>query len=122
MRFLSDEDVYESTVRAVEAWGHDVVRAREAGLTQADDEQVLRAAARDGRLLLTRDRHFGGLVFLAGQGPGVIYLRIAPSDVGKTHEQLKRVLENHPEEALREAFVVVEAGRYRLRRLVRPQT
>ena len=68
---------------------------------------------------MTRDRDFGGLVFVCGFGSGVIYLRIVPSTLQAVHQELVRVLAMHSEDTLRSAFVVVEAGRHRVRHLYR---
>lgn len=117
MRFLADQDVYALTVRTLRGWGHDVRTAREADLAQAHDVDLLQAAEIDRRILVTRDRDFGSLVFVARAGRGVIYLRMTPSTVQAVHDELHRLLENHPEDELCNAFAVVEPGRYRIRTL-----
>jgi hypothetical protein len=43
MKFLSDQDVYASTVRFLLGLGHDVSTARQLGLAQADDTELLLA-------------------------------------------------------------------------------
>ncbi len=79
MKFLADQDIYAVTVRLLAGMGHDAVPAAQLGLSQADDMDLLRVAQQQGRILVTRDRDFGGLVFVQGAGKGVIYLRILPS-------------------------------------------
>ena len=44
--------------------GHDVVTAKELGMEQAADEELLQEAKRLDRRLLTRDKDFWALVFL----------------------------------------------------------
>jgi hypothetical protein len=66
---------------------------------------------------VTRDRDFGALVFLQRQHAGVIYLRAAPRELASVHTELDRVLGEHSEPNLASAFVVVESGRHRFRRL-----
>ncbi|MGM0486480.1 MAG: DUF5615 family PIN-like protein [Planctomycetota bacterium] len=44
MKFLADQDVYAITVAFVDGLGHDVVRAAELGLAQAEDAELLRVA------------------------------------------------------------------------------
>jgi predicted nuclease of predicted toxin-antitoxin system len=99
--------------------GHDAVRALQIGLSQAADEELLLAAARQGRILLTRDRDFGSLVFVKSLGAGVIYLRILPSTQNAVHSELERVLMAYPEDDLKNAFVVVGPDGHRIRRLPR---
>ena len=44
MRFLLDQDVYGTTARLLDSFGHDVVRVAQIGLAQAEDEELLRVA------------------------------------------------------------------------------
>jgi len=72
MRFLLDQDVYATTARLLSGLGHDVISVTQIGLAQTDDEDLLRAAQDQTRLLVTRDRDFGGLVFVNALGSGVL--------------------------------------------------
>jgi predicted nuclease of predicted toxin-antitoxin system len=117
MKFLADQDVYAATIRFLNGLGHDVVSAAQIGMSQADDADLLRTAQAQGRILITRDRDFGGLVFVAGMSSGVLYLRLLPSTMAAVHSELERVLNIYSEPELLKAFVVVEAGRHRFRKL-----
>jgi predicted nuclease of predicted toxin-antitoxin system len=96
--------------------GHDVVTASAIGLSDAKDSEILERAAVDRRVLLSRDKDFGALVFVQKLGQGVIYLRITPLTIQATHNQLKEVLERNSESDLAKAFVVIEPGGYRIRK------
>ena len=117
MKFLADQDVYATTVRFLSGLGHDVVTARQLGLAQAEDAEVLRVTHEQGRIFVTRDRDFGRLVFVQGSGPGVIYLRVVPSTQASVHAELARVLTLYGEQELQASFVVMEPGRHRIRKL-----
>ena len=117
MKFITDQDVYAVTVRYLRELDYDVITASETGLSKADDTELLRKAKEQSRILVTRDRDFGGLVFVEGLGSGVIYLRMLPSTKNAVHEELERMLKSYSEDELKKAFVVVEAGRHRFRRL-----
>jgi predicted nuclease of predicted toxin-antitoxin system len=116
MKFLTDQDVYAATVGFLQGMGHDVVTASQLGLGQAADSEILQAAHDQNRLLVTRDRDFGGLVFVQGASPGVIYLRLMPSTLDPVHAELERVLTSYTETELQGSFVVVEPGRHRMRK------
>ena len=60
------------------------------------------------------------MVFAEGMGSGVIYLRMPPSTQNAVHEELKRILKIYSEAELKKAFIVVEAGRHRFRRIPDP--
>ncbi|HUS46619.1 MAG TPA: DUF5615 family PIN-like protein [Phycisphaerae bacterium] len=117
MRFLLDQDVYESTRQFLVEEGHDVLTVSQCGLATAEDRRILEEAQRQQRILVTRDRDFGQLVYLKRMATGVIYVRTGGSTLTHVHTQLGEVLQQHSERALRGAFVVVEPGRYRFRRL-----
>jgi predicted nuclease of predicted toxin-antitoxin system len=116
MKFLSDQDVYAATVRFLSGLGHEVVSAAQLSLAQADDAELLRIAHEQSRLFITRDRDFGGLVFVQGDGAGVIYLRMLPSTQNTVHAELERTLALYSEQELQGSFVVIEPGRHRIRR------
>lgn len=118
MRLLTDQDVYAATVQFLRELGHDVATAAERSLLQSADAELLRAAHADGRVFVTRDRDYGGLVFMQELRAGVLYLRVLPSTLQAVHNELARILGLYSEEELQGAFVVVEPGRHRLRRSV----
>jgi predicted nuclease of predicted toxin-antitoxin system len=116
MHLLADQDVWATTVSFLRSLGHDVTTASDLGLAQADDDELLSTAQQQARILLTRDRDYGSLVFVQGNAPGVIFLRILPSTKATVHGELERVLTLYSEAELQTAFVVVEPGRHRIRR------
>ena len=117
MRFLIDQDVYAATARFLRHLQHDVVQVAQIGLSQADDTELLRVAQEQNRILVTRDRDFGNLVFVQALGAGVIYLRILPSTQQTIHSELEKVLTIYSEAELGRAFVVIEPRGHRIRRL-----
>ncbi len=117
MKFLLDQDVYTCTARFLEGLGHDVVTAADINCSRSSDSELLRIAQEQERIFVTRDRDFGGLVFVKGLGAGVLYLRILPSTQNRVHKELEAVLKSYPENELKRAFVVVEPGRYRFRKI-----
>lgn len=116
MRFLTDQDVYASTIHFLSGLGHEVVTAAHLGLARAKDADLLRVTHDEARLFVTRDRDFGTLVFVDEGGAGVLYLRMSPSTENAVHTELARVLTLYSERELADSFVVVEPGRHRLRR------
>jgi predicted nuclease of predicted toxin-antitoxin system len=97
MRFLLDQDVYAITARFLSDAGHDVVLVAQLGLSQASDEEILRVAQEQDRILITRDRDYGNLVFVRAIGYGVLYLRVLPSTISSVHNELARVIQTYSE-------------------------
>lgn len=116
MRLLIDQDVYAATVRYLRGLGHDVVTAAEKGMSRSEDADLLRSAQAEDRVFVTRDRDYGGLVFVQSLGAGVLYLRALPSTLAAVHDELGRVLALYNEEDLLGSFIVVEPGRHRVRK------
>jgi predicted nuclease of predicted toxin-antitoxin system len=117
MRFLTDQDVYATTIRFLSGLGHDLVTAAQLDLAQAEDAELLRVAQEQGRVFVTRDRDFGRLVLVEAAGTGVIYLRMLPSTQVAVHAEFERVLALYSEQELQSWFVVIEPARHRIRRL-----
>jgi len=118
MRLLTDQDVYEVTVRFLRDLGHDVVRVRDIGLSAASDEEILRTATMQERVLVTRDRDFGRLVFLRKRThSGVILLRITPRTVSEVHLRLRKFLERFRTASMKNVFVSIGPYGYRIRRM-----
>ncbi|MFB2972824.1 DUF5615 family PIN-like protein [Aerosakkonema sp. BLCC-F183] len=78
MKFLIDQDVYAVTAKFLMDTGHDVILVSQINLAQASDEEILTADQEQNRILVTRDRDYGNLVFVRAIGTGVIYLRVLP--------------------------------------------
>ncbi len=119
MRFLLDQNVYSKTAEYLRNLDHQVVTATEIGFARASDIALLDVARNERRVLVTRDRDFGALIFVRDLGAGVIYLRITPSTIEAVHAEFARVLSQHSEQELSNAFVVIEPGRHRFRTLPR---
>jgi hypothetical protein len=56
--FYTDNHIAFDTAVELQALGHTVVRCQALGLKDADDEERLRASARNGWILLTHDKGF----------------------------------------------------------------
>ena len=117
MKFLLDQDVYAVTARFLTESGRDVLLVAQIGFSQASDEEILRTAQDRSRILVTRDRDYGNLVFIRKIGTGVIYLRILPSTVNAVHNEISRIVQTYSEIELSRGFVVVEPDGHRFRQL-----
>jgi len=114
--FLADESCDFAVVRALRAAGYDVLAVAERS-PGAHDEDVIRLATSERRILLTEDKDFGQLVFAAGKETcGVIFIRYPAS---LRSELPQRVLDAVKRESARmqTAFVVLQPKRMRISRL-----
>ncbi|MFP4250302.1 MAG: DUF5615 family PIN-like protein [Armatimonadota bacterium] len=116
MKWYADESVEKRIVDALRAAGHDVVAVSEIA-PSTRDEDVLLDATRRGRLLLTNDTDFGGLVFGRGfKAHGIMLLRLSTPDARKKADRLTDILPTI-ETRIAGHFVVVEDAAIRVRPL-----
>jgi len=117
VKFLLDQDVYAVTAKVLSQAGYDALPVAQLGLARANDEDILRVAQEQNRILVTRDRDYGNLVFVKAIRTGVIYLRILPTTLNTVHKELIHIIQTYSEEELARAFVVVDSRGHRLRKL-----
>ena len=112
MRFLADESCDFAVVRALRSAGHNVLAIAEVS-PRIGDEEVLRHARDEKRVLLTEDTDFGELVYAEGLGSsGVVLFRFPATTrsaiVAATIDAVNRIGEE-----LSSRFTVVQPGRVR---------
>jgi predicted nuclease of predicted toxin-antitoxin system len=113
MRFLADENFPGNVAIPLELEGHDVfwVRLRSPGAKDAD---ILSRAQAEKRILLTFDKDFGELAFLAGlpSACGIILFRLDAASPKQQRDRIMAVLHQKIEWA--NHFAVVGEDRIRL--------
>jgi hypothetical protein len=116
MRFLADENFPRLAAVALESAGHDVVWVR-LSMPGAPDRDVLAAAARESRILLTFDKDFGELAARSALPAdcGVVLFRVPPPHSNRAGQRLAaRIMARSDWKG---HFSVMQPGRVRMRRL-----
>ena len=112
MRFLVDECTGPAVARWLAEQGHDVFCVYESARGASDDE-VLRRAFDEHRILITNDRDFGEKVYRESHPHyGVIYLRLSDERSAAKIAVLERLLLSYAPQ-LPDRFVVVSEARVR---------
>jgi predicted nuclease of predicted toxin-antitoxin system len=113
MRFLADESCDFAVVRALRSAAHDVSAVSEFQ-RRSIDRDLIEAAFADRRILLTEDKDFGWLVFVAhATCPGVILIRFPASARQILASSIKRLVDDFGPR-LEGAFVVLRPGFVRI--------
>jgi predicted nuclease of predicted toxin-antitoxin system len=119
VRFLSDQSCDFAVVRAFRAARHDVRSAREESPSIPDDDVAAWAVA-DDRIVLAEDKDFGHLVHVPTVPcVGVVFLRFPASARSTMSAQVCDAVARLGER-LRGAFAVIQPGKVRVTRGIRP--
>ena len=117
-RLLADENIPARAIDALRDADCDVLSIREHAPESSDDE-VLRIAVAQGRILLTFDRDYGELIF--GQGhaapPSVLYFRMFPAGPREVSDAVLSLLADA--ESIDDSMVIVSRQGIRRRRFPR---
>ena len=112
MRFLADESCDFAVVRALRSAGHDVLAIAEVS-PRIEDEEVLKLALDEKRVLLTEDTDFGELVYAEGLGSSGVVLFRFPAAARRAIGDAALDVANRIGDELSSRFTVVQPGRIR---------
>ena len=85
MKFLLDMGLAQSTAAFLRSQGHNAVHLREQGLQRMQDEDIIRKAIEEDRVILTHDLDFGRIVALSRESlPSVVTFHL--QDMRATNE------------------------------------
>lgn len=118
MRILADMGCSPRMVRKLRDEGHDVIDLREHGLERLPDEDILRKARDENRVVLTFDLDFGTLLAQAATaGPSVVLFRLGTTTTAVLLDRITEVLNQESKTLQQGAIIVVEKFRLRIRQL-----
>lgn len=115
MKFLADEGVDIAIVKGLRAVGFDVYYVIEEIRSLSDDE-LLRTAYSENRVLITRDKDFGELVFrLHMLHTGVVLVRLEGYNTQERSKIVCKVISQYQDQ-LNGAFTVIQPNAVRIRK------
>lgn len=116
MRFVADEGVDLQIVKALRAKGHDVLYIAETNSGESDDV-ILDFANTQNRILITRDKDFGELIFRESMvHSGIILNRLYQLKAKEKAILVVAVVEKYGEQ-LANSFTVIQPEKVRIRRM-----
>jgi predicted nuclease of predicted toxin-antitoxin system len=119
LRFLVDENLSDETVELLKELGFDVKGVGQAGLRGCEDEEVVRFAERENRIIVTLDLGYGSIYYFSKKGEvGMIVLRVHPPIVEEVNRVLKSFLEkvDLEKEKLTKCLIMLDKKKYRVQR------
>jgi len=97
--------------------GHDVKDIKEMHLYGESDETIISLAQRENRILVTLDQDFGNIItYPTEKYPGIIILKVHPPSMSQTTYLLKKVITRVTEKEIKQALVVIDKNKFRIRR------
>ena len=114
LRFLVDECTGRRLAVLLLRAGYDVIFVGD-WKPSSSDEEVLKKAESESRILITDDRDFGRLIFrLKKPSTGVILIRTSTTDPNKRLDLLLKVLKRTDPNG---KFIVIKDGAIKIRRI-----
>ena len=118
MKFLLDMPISPKIADWLKETGYDAVHARDLNLSKAPDEEILKEAQRQERILLTMDLDFPRIFSLSKIfSIGVILFRSRDPRPKLMQERLSLLLKTHSESQIASSIVIIEDFRIRMRNL-----
>ena len=119
LRLLIDAALSPRLAELLRAEGIDTVHVRELGMARALDSEILRLAADEKRVLVSRDADFAGLIALGALSwPSFVHLRIPGlNDPVEQARLLLDVLDQVRNDLHEGAIVTIRRGGIRVRSL-----
>ena len=119
MKLLIDNALSPVVASLLRDAGHDALHVRDLGLAAADDDVLFARAAEDGRVVVSADTDFGTILALRVlRSPSfVLWRRATPRRPEHQAPIIASVLADAQDPLESGAIVVIEANRFRIRKL-----
>jgi predicted nuclease of predicted toxin-antitoxin system len=112
LRLYLDQMLQTKVVQVLRRAGYDVLRATETGQSRADDQEILRLAINQKRILVTLDEHFGDWAVLPlTEHFGVVRVKVNPTTSENILNILMPFLERISPKEIQNHLVIVSASR-----------
>lgn len=116
MNFKLDENLPASAAAILRASGHDADTVSAEGLAGAPDPNVVAAATKDARILISLDRGLGDLrTYPPGSHAGIIILRLADQSAASVGKAITDLASLPDLDALTGTVTVLQHGLLRIR-------
>jgi predicted nuclease of predicted toxin-antitoxin system len=118
MKLLLDQGTPRSTAALLRQAGLDAVHTGEVGLAEAADEEILRQALLEGRVVVTLDADFHALLSLSqASKPSVVRIRMEGLRAEELCHLLRQVIRQCQADLDSGAMLSVQEHRIRIHRL-----
>jgi predicted nuclease of predicted toxin-antitoxin system len=118
MKLLLDQGTPRSTATLLRQAGFDTIHTGEIGMAESDDEEILKRALAEGRVIVTLDADFHAHLALSqARKPSVIRIRIEGLRAEQFSGLLQGIIQQCAEDLEGGAMISVRDYQIRVRRL-----
>jgi len=118
LKILADMPISPRSAAFLRELGHQVTHAIDLGLAKASDQEIMDRALGMDALILTEDLDYAALLSaMESFPPGAMILRLGNLNTDQINQRLKQVFASLAEDQFRNAIIIVERTRIRIRRL-----
>lgn len=115
LKFLLDADMPRSSGRLIRSLGYDIQDVRDIGLGTAKDQEIVKYALNNNRIIITRNLGFGSTL-RHPEHPGAVIIRLPYTFTSREiNDRLEDFLTSVNEDQIKNSIVIVELTRYRRR-------
>lgn len=108
IRFLSDENIATSVVHALRNSGFNVKDIKEEGLYGTSDEEIIKLANKEDRIIITHDKDFGNVIRNEMvKHSGIILVRLKNQNPANTKRMILNILNSDIRDKLRYNLTVI---------------
>ena len=116
LRFLVDVGVGMGIEKYLRKEGYDTKAVREID-SRMEDEEIIRTAVRENRMVVTMDKDFGELVYHASMRHcGVLLLRLENATGPEKLQVVKHIMKNYGSQ-IKDCFCVFQNDKLRIRKI-----
>lgn len=114
LKFLADENIPLSVVIWLQDLGYNILQSSQIGLKGNSDQNIIRYAQQEDRIIITLDIDFASLHHQWKKGAfGVVIIRVHPATPPRIKSILKKVftevkLKEHPKDLILASYTKVE--------------
>ncbi len=117
LKFLTDENIYPSTIELLRSYSLDVIDIKELGLAGISDREIMDFAKKEGRIVISLDLHFANIfLFPPNECPGIIVIRIKPAVPRKVDRAVEDFLQRIDLKKIEKSLVIISEDKFRIRR------
>ncbi len=118
MKFFLDANMPYLNLRIFKELNLEAKHARDLGLSNAEDIEILKYSVQNNYILITKDLEFGNLKIFPMKPHGLIILRLPHNfRADKMNNVLKGFLKSVNLQDLKGSISIVKLGKYRIRKL-----